>query len=49
MAMSLQQLQEQLGRTFDQMQALSTELASVKANVDIGAQKIDYLNNDRVH
>ena len=39
--MSLQQLQEQLGRTFDQMQALSTELASVNA-------KVDFLNTDRI-
>ena len=40
--MSLQQVQEQLSRSFDQMQALSTELASVNA-------KVDFLNTDRVN
>ena len=40
--MSLQEVQEHLSRSFDQMQALSTELASVNA-------KVDFLNTDRVN
>ena len=41
MAMSLQQLQDQLARSFDQMQALSVELAAVNT-------KVEFLNGDRV-
>ena len=40
--MSLQQLQEQLGRSFDQMQALSIKLAAENT-------KVEFVNTDRVN